>query len=180
MLLALILLGISTHLQASDYSDDVNELIEYMKSVTKNATMKKGNRSAGDNRSDSSCVKEVRDLENVKEDEDESLKKDDEILVFVSFSMPEASLKQLSDESGKYHARLIMRGIYKNSFKDLKEKVLSISKDGLKFDIDPELFKKYDIKQVPTFVNTKTGNKLSGNVTLEFAIGKLHFTKPVI
>jgi len=40
---------------------------------------------------------------------------DSGIFVFVSFSMPKASLIELNKQAQKYNATLVMRGIYKNS-----------------------------------------------------------------
>lgn len=99
-----------------------------------------------------------------------------EILVFVSFSMPELSLRELSKASKKYNAKLILRGIYKESFKKTAEKILEIDKKGLSLEINPKLFKQYEIKQVPTFVLIEGGDeisRLSGNVTLEYAKSEL-------
>lgn len=98
------------------------------------------------------------------------------ILVFVSFSMPKASLVELNNQTNKYNATLIMRGIYKNSFNKMKEKILDISSKGLTIEINPQLFKQYGIKQVPTYILMKEGkelNRLTGNVSLEFAYKKL-------
>jgi conjugal transfer pilus assembly protein TrbC len=97
-------------------------------------------------------------------------------LVFVSFSMPKASLKELSDQCQKYGATLVLRGLHEGSFSKTKDKILEISQDGLQLDINPGLFKEYDVHQVPTFVLVKDGkeaNRLRGNVTLEFAHQKL-------
>lgn len=99
-----------------------------------------------------------------------------EILVFVSFSMPELSLRELSKASKKYNAKLILRGIYKESFRKTAEKILEIDKKGLSLKINPKLFKQYEIKQVPTFVLIEGGDeisRLSGNVTLEYAKSEL-------
>ena len=98
------------------------------------------------------------------------------LVVFVSFSMPKASLVELSDQSLKYNATLVLRGICEGSFLKTKEKILEINPNGLRLDIHPDLFKQYDIKRVPTFVLVKNGkevSRLSGNVTLEFASSKL-------
>lgn len=98
------------------------------------------------------------------------------ILVFVSFSMPEVSLIELNEQAQKYNATLVLRGIHKDSFLATKDKILEINPNGLRLDINPELFKQYDIKRVPTFVLVKNGaeiSRLSGNVTLEFAASKL-------
>lgn len=99
-----------------------------------------------------------------------------EILVFVSFSMPKLSLRELSKASKKYNAKLILRGIYKESFRKTAEKILEIDKKGLSLEINPKLFKQYEIKQVPTFVLIEGGDeisRLSGNVTLEYAKSEL-------
>lgn len=108
-------------------------------------------------------------IRNIKEELSES---EDQLLVFVSFSMPDLSLEELSKQAGKFHARLVLRGLHEGSFKKTAEKILEIDKNGLKIDIDPELFKEYQIKQVPTFVLIKNGkevNRLSGNISLEYA-----------
>ena len=64
------------------------------------------------------------------------------ILVFISFSMPKSSLIGLSDQSQKYGAILVLRGLYQDSFKKTKEKILGINAKGLRVNIHPELFKR--------------------------------------
>ena len=98
------------------------------------------------------------------------------ILVFVSFSMPKTSLIELNKQAQKYNATLIMKGIYKNSFSEMKKKILEIEPNGLNINIDPKAFEQYNIKQVPTFVLVKKNkeiNRLSGNVSLAYADEKL-------
>jgi conjugal transfer pilus assembly protein TrbC len=100
----------------------------------------------------------------------------DGILIFVSFSMPKASLIELNKQAQKYNATLIMRGIYKNSFSEMRKKILEISPDGLSINIDPKAFEQYNIKQIPTFVlveNNKEIHRLAGNVSLDYAHEKL-------
>ena len=100
----------------------------------------------------------------------------DGILIFVSFSMPKASLIELNNQAQKYNATLVMRGIYKNSFREMRKKILEISSDGLSINIDPKAFEQYNIKQVPTFVlidKNKEINRLSGNVSVDYAYEKL-------
>ena len=98
------------------------------------------------------------------------------ILVFVSFSMPKAALIELNKQAQKYNATLIMKGIYKNSFSEMRKKILEIEPNGLSINIDPKLFEQYNVKQVPTFIfveNNKEINRLSGNVSLTYANKKL-------
>lgn len=96
-----------------------------------------------------------------------------EVLVFVSFSMPEASLKSLFHEASKHKAVLVMRGLYENSFVKTAAKLQQM---GITVDIHPELFEKYHVERVPVFVRLDKGReiaRLSGNVSLDFAVSKL-------
>lgn len=117
-----------------------------------------------------------------------------EILVFVSFSMPKASLRTLAKEAAKHNAVLVMRGLKGDSFKTTQQAFLEIAnetdnpkldhneiaknapQDIQGFEVNPELFKTYHIKKVPTFVLVKNQAevaRLSGNVSLSFAAKKL-------
>jgi type-F conjugative transfer system pilin assembly protein TrbC len=96
-----------------------------------------------------------------------------EVLVFVSFSMPEASLKALFDAAAQHKAVLVMRGLYEDSFVKTAEKLQNM---GVVADINPELFDTYGIEHVPVFVRLQHGKevaRLSGNVSLDFALSKL-------
>ena len=96
------------------------------------------------------------------------------ILVFVSFSMPESSLKSLGEEAMRdsqtlFRPILVMRGLYRDSFVKTAEKLKDL---GVSVDINPELFETHHITTVPTFVLLKDGkplHRLKGNVTLAFA-----------
>lgn len=97
-------------------------------------------------------------------------------LVFVSFSMPDIAIKELCDNAARYGATIVLIGLHEDSFIATKDKILEINPDGISLSIHPDLFKQYDIKRVPTFVLVKDGQevaRLSGNVTLEFAVSKL-------
>jgi conjugal transfer pilus assembly protein TrbC len=93
-------------------------------------------------------------------------------LVFVSFFMPEASLKSLFQEAPLYNAILVLRGLYQDSFVKTAQKLQEL---GITVDINPELFEKHHIASVPTFVFLKDGHSifsLKGNVTLSFVAQK--------
>ncbi|MBW8308821.1 MAG: type-F conjugative transfer system pilin assembly protein TrbC [Candidatus Paracaedibacteraceae bacterium] len=99
----------------------------------------------------------------------------DQILIFISFSMPEASLKALADSitfSGQ-KVTLVLRGLVENSF---KKTALKIKELKTEMEINPQSFEAYKITQVPTFIMLREGKetaRLSGNVTLSFAATKL-------
>ncbi len=96
------------------------------------------------------------------------------LLIFVSFSMPEASLKSLSREAQKQGAVLVMRGLYRDSFVQTAQKLQQL---GITVDIHPELFEAHHIVSVPTFIKIDNGRplyRLKGNVTLDFALKKFN------
>jgi type-F conjugative transfer system pilin assembly protein TrbC len=98
------------------------------------------------------------------------------ILVFVSFSMPDISLRELGENAEKHGATLIIRGLHRGSFLKTRDKILSAGENGLQLDINPEFFRKYRADRVPTFILLENGeeiHRLSGNVTLEYAAAKL-------
>lgn len=95
-----------------------------------------------------------------------------EILVFVSASMPKTALQQLVRETKKYKARLILKGMVENSIQKTAQWVKTL---GGTVDIDPRLFQKLQVTQVPVFA-LKTGEDwriLKGNVSLSFAHERL-------
>jgi len=104
------------------------------------------------------------------------------ILVFVSFSMPKASLTALSKEAERFGAVLVMRGLKGDSFKDTQAAFQALGEEERSgIEINPELFETYKIQQVPVFIKVKTApegdlqeiGRLCGNVSLVFATQKL-------
>lgn|GEM_PF-1850560 len=99
--------------------------------------------------------------------------KKEQILVFVSFSMPEASLRALAQDAEQHNAVLVVRGLYEGSFVKTATKLKDV---GVGVDINPELFEEYQITAAPTFVVIKNGQapvKLKGNVSLGFVAQKV-------
>ena len=131
------------------------------------------------------CLKEGKGhefklKEDVKEDhknEEQGVQKSDKIYVFVSFSMPKESIESLLKEAPKQNAVLVLRGLKNNSFKEtakiIKDFYDKENAESAGFEINPELFEKHAINHVPVFLNTSNQNRLSGNVTLSFAVQKL-------
>lgn len=122
-------------------------------------------------------------------------------LVFVSFSMPDASLKQLLSDAGKIGAQLVLLGLVDDDVKATSRKLLAVQgidpqatalpadrQDVASMGIDPTLFERLTIQQVPTFVlplepvQTCARDsgcpafrhvRLSGDVGLAYALEKL-------
>ncbi|ALN41230.1 hypothetical protein ASQ44_03695 [Rickettsia rhipicephali] len=86
--------------------------------------------------------------------------------IFVSFSMPDATLKSYYLEAQKIGAALVIRGLVDNSFFKTKEKA---EKLAINFNIDPNLFEQYQITSVPVIiVDNGQGQvkKLTGHIAL--------------
>lgn len=104
--------------------------------------------------------------------------------VFVSSSMPIASLKAFNREAIKYGATLVFKGLPNNSFQDLIELVSKISENGKegRMQLDDEAFTKFSITKVPTIVLIEerscqgfqtcinTYDKVEGNISIKQAL----------
>ena len=105
------------------------------------------------------------------------------IIIFVSFSMPKESIKGWITQAQKAGASLYIRGLFNNSFKETAKAVSELVQDqtgGVL--IDPNLFKKYSITQVPAVVvvNEKDEKNekedfdvIYGDVSLDYALEKI-------
>jgi len=94
-------------------------------------------------------------------------------LIFVSFSMPNESLKSLYFDSKNQNAILVVRGLKDLSFKKTASELQALK---IAVQIDPNLFKEYQVTQVPTIVSLlehNNFNAISGNVSFEYAKAKL-------
>ncbi len=85
-----------------------------------------------------------------------------QLLVFVSNSMPEQSLKQWSVQTEKAGGTLILRGFIEDSPLKTIEwvKTLFFDRETSGFSIDPERFEEMDIHQVPAVVVVPAGESL--------------------
>lgn len=110
------------------------------------------------------------------------------LILFVSLSMPEASLKKLAEQAKLTGGVLMFRGLkfgiknYRKSMGELKP----IAEIGATIQIHPDLFKRFNITAVPTMVITavpKPGCQtdacaaqsaaVSGDVSLDYALEQL-------
>lgn len=99
---------------------------------------------------------------------------DPALLVFISFSVPDATWLSLSNEIAKINGVFILRGLPNNSFQELAQRLLKLRQNRVnaEIQINPELFEKYGITSVPTFVISEEGkfDKVSGNISPSYAI----------
>lgn len=90
-------------------------------------------------------------------------------LIFVTLSMPIAELKLLLAEGSKIGAPVIIRGLYKDLKSTAKKiKELAVENGVL---IDPTMFIKYQVREVPTFILPITNTKYvkgRGSVSLSY------------
>lgn len=102
------------------------------------------------------------------------LETDSGLVVFTSENVSEISWLESSYILERAGGRFILRGLPDNSFlkwvyllKDYKEKGIIAP-----IDLDPDLFKKYDIQSVPSIVldDGKTFDKIVGNIPVKYAL----------
>jgi conjugal transfer pilus assembly protein TrbC len=110
----------------------------------------------------------------------------EELLVFVSTSMPPATLKRLGEQARKAGAVIVLRGFRGGLVKDALKETMGFIKPmvetGATVKVDPEAFARHDVTAVPTFVIAAREEgcavelcavrsfALSGDVSLEFAL----------
>ncbi|WP_308925855.1 type-F conjugative transfer system pilin assembly protein TrbC [Janthinobacterium sp. J1-1] len=113
------------------------------------------------------------------------------LFVLVSLTMPPGSLDRLAAQAGKAGATLVLRGMLGGSFKKTTELIADIIRKhpGTQFHIDPTLFRRFNVVQVPTFVLTvrpednqtcgrdcdanNTFARVAGDVSLDYALEHL-------
>lgn len=111
---------------------------------------------------------------------------DKNIIIFVSFSMPDESLKGWMREAQIINAPVVVRGFINNSFKDTINKISILTKDNHGgIQIDPTLFQRFQVDKVPAVVVVKEPNCMPsmscaidydivyGDVTLLYALKKI-------
>ncbi|HHF7368352.1 TPA: type-F conjugative transfer system pilin assembly protein TrbC [Legionella bozemanae] len=108
------------------------------------------------------------------------------VSVFVSFSMPGRLLEETLKESSRLHIPAYLNGLHHNSMKDTALKVMELSQriPDLNLAIDPTLFERFGIQQVPALVvaEEKKFDVIYGHLTLQEGLswiaghGETHFT----
>ena len=95
-------------------------------------------------------------------------------MVFISFSVPEASWKEHSQILEQLGGVFILRGLPDNSFSEFARKVKHLREAGINAPIliDDEAFAKYRIHHAPTIVlkNGQIHDKVTGNLQIPEAL----------
>ncbi len=113
-----------------------------------------------------------------------------QILVFISSSMPDTTVKNYLDQTGRIGAAVVMRGLINDSFMDTQKYLARVlqadeSSEQPSILIDPTLFSRFKINQVPITVVTEeqiqpchqnscptpVHHKVAGDVSLSWALG---------
>lgn len=126
----------------------------------------------------------------------ESKQEKDDLVVFVSLSMPKESLRALAEQSTRYGAVMVLRGLKNNSLKATMYAMKEIVGDSPKVNIqiNPVVFTKLDVRQVPTFAILKGRDisngdsqacapasafmSIAGDVPMSYALEKLAAASP--
>jgi len=80
------------------------------------------------------------------------------LLVFVSFAMPEPTLRRLVDQAAKTQAALVIRGFVHGSLREtVAQAQRLIGNRQVAFHIDPQAFDRFAVVKTPTFVLVRDG-----------------------
>lgn len=83
------------------------------------------------------------------------------LLVFVSFSMPEATLERLAEQASRAGATLLLRGLVDDSLSKTVARVQRvIGARPVSFQIDPQAFDRFSVTATPSFVLVKDRSDL--------------------
>lgn len=98
--------------------------------------------------------------------------------VCMSFSVPIQVWKDLNEELIRHHGVFVVKGLPNNSFQAFAQKVLEFRKHGITapIRIDPKLFERVKVNQVPLFVFSEKDemHTVSGTVTIPYVLDLMH------
>ena len=96
------------------------------------------------------------------------------LYLFLSFSLPQKSLRLYLKEAKRYGARVVLRGFIGASLRDTVRTLKTlIEETGYGVQIDPTIFDQFTVEQVPAFVlmsGTKVYDKIVGHIHLSYAL----------
>lgn len=113
----------------------------------------------------------------------------DELMIFISFTMPRESLQRLIIQANQVGASLVLNGFKNNRLKATAQAIKALGEQSGNVLINPKAFIQYKIKAVPTFVLTKIAAiepldkegcalpdqfvSVSGDVSLDYALDEI-------
>jgi type-F conjugative transfer system pilin assembly protein TrbC len=83
---------------------------------------------------------------------DATKKTGSDLIVFVSFSMPDDLLASYSAQAKEAGATLVLRGMVEQSVNKTQLRAIPLNKPLASWDINPGLFRKFNIRHVPAIV----------------------------
>ena len=118
-----------------------------------------------------------------------------ELMVFVSFSLPKATLQQIVGQAEKSGAVLVLRGLHGNSLTRMGEEIARLVGDRkVTAIIHPPAFKQFKVHQVPALVLARSGQaakigedgcapgssfiRVDGDVTQDYALDLIERQAP--
>jgi conjugal transfer pilus assembly protein TrbC len=105
----------------------------------------------------------------IKPVEGERSDKEEDLIIFVSLGMPKEALKKYYLDAEAVGGRLIIQGLVNNSFIETHKALVDLN---INIDIDPTLFDRYEVSQVPVIMSSagRQKDQIAGNMTLEAAL----------
>ena len=99
------------------------------------------------------------------------------LIIFISLSLPDDSLKNYYLEARRYNAVLAIRGFINDSLKDTVAYFKKSGEEGIAVTVDPESFRKFNVTNAPAIIvkdpNSDIYDKVTGNVTVNYALQKI-------
>jgi type-F conjugative transfer system pilin assembly protein TrbC len=75
------------------------------------------------------------------------------LLILVSFAMPDSELQELATQGARIGAPLVLRGLVDDSFPETQKRLMGFRTiHGASFRVDPTVFSRFSVSEVPTFV----------------------------
>lgn len=111
-----------------------------------------------------------------------------DLMIFISFSMPQPTLQRLVDQAARAQATLLIRGFVDGSLGETVKRMQSlIGQRQVAVQIDPQAFDRFAVTRTPTFVLVRAGTRgepcgagqclpaeaymaTSGDVSLDYAL----------
>jgi conjugal transfer pilus assembly protein TrbC len=110
--------------------------------------------------------------------------KEEGLVLFVSLTMPEATLHRMIDQSVRYKVPLVIQGLTDGSMKKTVSKITQLlAKREGDFQVDPRLFDRFNINRVPALVLINPEGKWAtayGDVSIEFALQAIERQQPAL